>query len=87
MSGMVVIALRLAALAFPFVAAPWMWRRMKRVRRESYRGGKAAPNRPGWQEPLESDNGLHLARMSSPNEDLIDLGDRARHAYWPLTRT
>jgi len=75
----------LAAMAFPFVMMPLMWRRMKRVRASAYEAAETPPHEQPWEEALESDHALKLVKAHSPNDDLIALGDRANHARWPLS--
>lgn len=74
----------LACVAFPFVAMPLLWRRMKRVRNQAYVRSEPVSHQPAWQEPIRSENGLDLGRANSPNDDLIGLGDKATQARWPL---
>ncbi|TAK07685.1 MAG: hypothetical protein EPO38_12410 [Rhizorhabdus sp.] len=73
-----------AALLFPFVAMPLLWRRMKRVRDEAYRASKTAPPPPDWEESVATHDGLNVVRVNQPNDELIALGDRARHSNWPI---
>jgi hypothetical protein len=56
---------------FPFVMMPLMWRRPE-------------PHREPWQEPLERDGQLTLARSNDPNEELTALGARASQSRWPI---
>ncbi|MCW3835927.1 hypothetical protein ACFQ1E_07740 [Sphingomonas canadensis] len=73
------------AVAFPFIAMPLMWRRMKRVRGQVYGEREEPLHEQPWQEPAgEAGAERGLARSSSPNDELIALGDRARHGRWPL---
>jgi hypothetical protein len=85
MSAIASIALTLALAAFPFIMMPLLWRRMKRVRAQTYRAREQEPQVQPWAEPLATRDGLTLERESSPNDALIALGDRANHARWPLT--
>ena len=80
LSSLIVLALILS----PFVLAPLMWRRMKRVRAMVHAEARSAPRQEPWQEPLQTDGGLTLARSSDPNEELIALGARARQTRWPI---
>ncbi|MES2054445.1 MAG: hypothetical protein V4564_00780 [Pseudomonadota bacterium] len=73
-----------ACVAFPFIAMPLMWRRMKRVRSQAYDNSGPVTHQPSWQEPIRSENGLDLGRANSPNDDLIGLGDKATQSRWPL---
>jgi hypothetical protein len=82
---MVDLLFLVAAILFPFVAMPLMWRRMKRVRSKTYDQVEPAPSQQPWAEALRSDDGLTLARMSDPNDSLIALGDKAKHATWPIS--
>lgn len=82
---MVHLLVTLAALAFPFVAMPLLWRRMKRVRTEAYRRTRPAAPRPDWEETLDvGDRGERLVRRDAHNPELTALGDRAHHARWPI---
>lgn len=71
----------LLALAIPGIAMPLMWVRMKQVRKQTYDGREQRARETPWQEPLEPGGG---ARTHAPNDDLIALGDTARHGRWPL---
>ena len=74
----------IGAIAFPFVAMFWMWRRMKKIRDKAYHES-ADPNRAqAWEEVIERENGLNFVRSNTPSEELIDMGDKARHSRWPL---
>ncbi|QNA84926.1 hypothetical protein G4G27_13665 [Sphingomonas sp. So64.6b] len=73
-----------ACVAFPFVAMPLMWRRMKRVRNQSYEGSEPVAHQEPWQEPIRSADGVSLSRANSPNDDLIALGAKATRSRWPL---
>ncbi len=79
------VVFTVVALLFPFAMMPLLWRRMKRVRSEAYRrtSRDTRPEAP-WQEAIETRDGVDLTRTSSPNDALIDLGDRGRHTRWPL---
>jgi hypothetical protein len=85
MMGMVADVIALGCVALPFVAMPLMWRRMKRVQAQTYGSGedKLQPQ-PAWEEALEGDGSVTLARVHHPNDDLIALGEKGRHARWPL---
>jgi hypothetical protein len=79
------VVFTIIALLFPFVMMPLLWRRMKRVRSEAYRRTlRDKQHEAPWQEAIETRDGVDLTRASSPNDALIDLGDRGRHARWPL---
>ena len=84
MSNLLSILVIVAVCAFPFLMMPLMWRRMKRVQTQLNREAKAEPTAQPWQEPIESRDGLILTRDSSPNEELIALGAKARQSRWPL---
>lgn len=84
MSSTVTFLLAVAGVLFPFVMMPLMWRRMKRVRAMVHAEAPSEPCREPWQEPLESEGGLVLARVSEPNEELLALGARARQSRWPI---
>ena len=86
MTDLLALLIILGGIAFPFVAMPLLWRRMKRVRDASYREAKAK-ERPhtAWEESAPRPDGLATTRRHDPNEALIDLGDRARHSRWPLS--
>ncbi|KRB82753.1 hypothetical protein ASE00_12050 [Sphingomonas sp. Root710] len=74
----------IGAVAFPFVAMVLMWRRMKKVREKAYHES-ASPNRAeAWEDVTERDRGLNLVRRNKPSAELIEMGDKARHARWPL---
>jgi hypothetical protein len=78
------VILVLAAILFPFAMMPLLWRRMKRVRAQTYDRAEPVPHQQPWQEPLETRDGLELARSSSPNDELIALGAKGTHSRWPL---
>jgi hypothetical protein len=78
------IAFIIAAILFPFVMMPLMWRRMKRVRDIVHQGAPSEPRHEPWQEPIEARDDLVLGRVSDPNEELIALGARARQSRWPI---
>jgi hypothetical protein len=63
---------------------PLMWRRMKRVRAQVHEAARPEPHREPWQEPLERDGQLILARSNDPNDALIALGARASQSRWPI---
>lgn len=84
MSDFVQSVISIAVIAFPFVAMPLLWRRMKRVQQNAYRGQEKAAREQAWEEKLEDGEGLNLARKSSPNDDLIALGSKAREGRWPI---
>lgn len=68
----------------PIIAMPLLWRRMKKVRARIHGQEAARPRQQPWEEPVETSHGVNLARRSSPNEELIGLGDKARHGRWPI---
>lgn len=74
----------LVALLFPFIAMPLLWRRMKRVRDQTYRQGTPQPHEEHWEEGFGADQGVNRGRKHAPNEDLIGLGEKSRHGRWPL---
>lgn len=74
----------IGGIALPFIAMPLLWRRMKRVRDQSYRESRRQARAEPWQEPLSTDKGLSLGRQSNINDDLIDLGNRASQTRWPI---
>lgn len=75
----------LAALAFPFVMMPLMWRRMKRVRARVYDESADPRHTRPWEEVVDADRAMLLGKAYRPNDELIDLGDRANHPHWPLS--
>lgn len=85
MSGFVAAMILIGTVLFPFVAMPLLWRRMKRVRDSAYSDSEPMGREARWQETVETRDGLNLVHSHDPNEDLIALGDRARHAHWPLS--
>ncbi|MFL9841647.1 hypothetical protein ABS767_11790 [Sphingomonas sp. ST-64] len=85
MGNMLALLIILGGIAFPFIAMPLLWRRMKRVRDASYDAARARePVRTPWEENEARGDGLATTRRDDPNEALIALGDRARHSRWPL---
>lgn len=84
MGGLLELILPIAALLFPFVAAPLLWRRMKHVRDGAYRDTKTQRRQEPWQEKIASEGGLNLVRSDKANDDLIDLGSKARETRWPI---
>lgn len=74
----------LALYLSPIIAMPLLWRRMKKVRAQAHRQKELLPRQQPWEEPVETSHGVNLARRSSPNEELIGLGDNARHGRWPI---
>jgi hypothetical protein len=84
MSDTASFLLILAGVLFPFVMMPLMWRRMKRVRAQVHAAAPREPHQEPWQEPLERDGQLTLARSNDPNEELIALGARASQSRWPI---
>jgi hypothetical protein len=86
MTDLLALLIILGGIAFPFIAMPLLWRRMKRVRDATYREAREK-ERPhtAWEESAARPGGLATTRRHDPNEGLIDLGDRARHSRWPLS--
>ncbi len=84
MSGFGAFLFTLGALIFPFVAMVFLWRRMKRVRDQTYRDRKPDRRETPWEEDLASDGNVSLTRVGSPNHDLADLGARATQTRWPI---
>ena len=74
----------LLAAVFPFAMMPLMWRRMKKVQRQVREQREERPAEQPWEEAIEREDGLTLARTSSPNDELIALGAKARQTRWPL---
>lgn len=77
------ICLLVAAL-FPFIAMPLLWRRMKRVRDHAYNKAPPPKREAAWEEALQTRDGVNLVHSNEADENLIALGDRARHTHWPL---
>jgi hypothetical protein len=73
-----------AAVAFPFVMMPILWRRMRHVQRQVLHGQEKDSAPAFWEESDTRDGGLAVTRRGAPNEELIALGDRARHGRWPI---
>ncbi|WP_337848382.1 hypothetical protein [Sphingomonas sp.] len=86
MTDLLALLIILGGIAFPFIAMPLLWRRMKRVRDATYREAREK-ERPhtAWEESAARPDGLATTRRHDLNEGLIDLGDRARHSRWPLS--
>lgn len=86
MTDILALLIIFGGIAFPFIAMPLLWRRMKRVRDATYREAREK-ERPhtAWEETAPRPDGLATTRRHDPNEALIDLGDRARHSRWPLS--
>jgi hypothetical protein len=84
MAAFIHLTVMLAAIAFPFVAMPLLWRRMKRVRDQSSRSRELEPHQQPWEERLESHDGFGRARVSNPNDELLSIGEKARQSRWPL---
>lgn len=74
-----------AAAAFPLLMMPILWRRMRRVQRQVFRGQEKDAAVAGWEESDARDADVRVTRRGDVNEELIALGDRARHSRWPLT--
>ncbi|CAM8671241.1 hypothetical protein [Sphingobium sp.] len=81
---MIDVIIFFTCLLLPFVAMPLLWPRMKRVRNETYQHRKQERRAQPWEESLGSDSEARLARSGSPNDDLIDLGSKARETRWPI---
>jgi len=84
MSSTIILLFIVAGMVFPFVMMPLMWRRMKRVRALARQAAPSEPHQDAWQEPLQRDGDLTLARSNNPNEELIALGARATQSRWPI---
>ncbi|SEK01771.1 hypothetical protein SAMN05518849_12735 [Sphingobium sp. AP50] len=84
MNDIINLAIVLGCLALPFVAMPLLWRRMKRIRNQTYQQQKQDRRAQPWEESLGTDGKVRLARSGSANEDLIDLGSKARETRWPI---
>ena len=84
MSGFIAAMMLIGAIAFPFVMMPLMWRRMKRVRNQSYEKSEPVRREAVWEETVATHDGLNVVHTHDPNDDLIALGEKARHAPWPL---
>ena len=84
MNGPVGAILLILATLFPFLAMPLLWRRMKRVRDHAYDKSPPPKRETAWEEKLETRDGLNLVHTHETDENLIGLGDRSRHAPWPL---
>lgn len=74
----------IGAVAFPFIAMFLMWRRMKKVRDKAYHESASQSHAQAWENVIEREAGLNLVRPNKPSEELIDMGDKARHSRWPL---
>jgi hypothetical protein len=84
MSNGLILLLIVLGILFPFAMMPLMWRRMRRVRDQARAMVEPEPHEEPWQEPLERDGDLTLARSNHPNEELIALGARAWQSRWPI---
>jgi hypothetical protein len=84
MSGFVGAMTLIGAVIFPFVMMPLLWRRMKRVRDQSYAERTPQRHTAMWEETVDTRDGLTIGHSHDPNDDLIALGEKARHAPWPL---
>lgn len=78
------LLLVIACAAFPFIAMPLLWRRMKRVRNQAYSGSEAQSHEAPWREAVRTGDGLTLDHAHSPNEELIALGEKGKQGRWPL---
>lgn len=86
MTDLIALLILLGGVAFPFIAMPLLWRRMKRVRDAAYREARAKEaTETAWEESDPRADGLATTRRHDPNDALIALGDRARHSRWPLS--
>ena len=74
----------LGLIAFPFIAMPLLWRRMKKVREGAYQGQRGRREPEAWEETVGQQDGLGLGRTNNPNADLTALGSKARESRWPL---
>jgi hypothetical protein len=74
MSGFVAAMTLLGAVLFPFIMMPLLWRRMKRVRDQSYAERTPQPHTAKWEETVGTRDGLHIVHSHDPNDDLIALG-------------
>eukprot|EP01035_Chromulina_nebulosa_P031815 gene31816-42437_t len=63
---------------------PLLWRRMNRVRDQSYAERAPQHHTPKWEETVSTRDGLNIVHSHDPNDDLIALGKKARQAPWPL---
>lgn len=84
MSDILNLLFVLACIAAPVVAMPLLWRRMKRVRAQTYAARDPLPPATPWRDTVQDRNGLSLDRAHAPNDELIALGDKAAHARWPI---
>lgn len=84
MNGFFHALFTVACVVFPFVAMALMWRRMKRLRDQAYRENRPTHHETQWQETVETEQGLRVVRVHEPNDELIELGDRARRSNWPI---
>jgi hypothetical protein len=85
MSGPVAAIMLITAALFPFLAMPLLWRRMKRVRAHAYDKAPPPKRETAWEEKLETRDGLNLVHTHETDDNLIGLGERSRHAPWPLS--
>jgi len=78
------LAIAIGCVALPFVAMPLLWRRMKKVRAQSYAAREQEPQQQPWEEATHGTEGLNVGRRSNPNDELIALGEHARQSRWPI---
>ena len=82
MSEAIELLAKVAAVSFPFIMMPLLWRRMKRVQHETAAAPpRERPTQP-WEETLVRQDGIAQTKRESPNDELIGLGARARHGRW-----
>ena len=72
------------AVAFPFIAMPLLWRRMKRVQAQAYRWSEPQPHEQPWEARIGGQDGLTLGHANNPNDELIALGGKSRESRWPV---
>ena len=58
MNDIINLAIVLGCLALPFVAMPLLWRRMKRIRNETYQQQKQDRRAQPWEDSLGADGKL-----------------------------
>lgn len=75
----------LAILAASFTMVVLGLRRARRVRDMTYRSTPPPRAEVPWQETLATEDGLSLMRDGSHNEELLAMGEGARHHKWTIT--
>lgn len=80
MNGFIAAMMLIGLIAFPFIMMPLLWRRMKRVRNQTDEKSEPVPREVVWEETVATRDGLSLVHTHDPDEDLIALGEKARHA-------